>query len=342
MKALVYEGPKQLSWKEIDYLYPKENEVMIKVKSVGICGSDLHGYLGLTGRRTAPMVMGHEFSGQIIKVGRNVDSCQVSDRVTAQPVIFCGECKFCKQGQTNVCTNKKFFGVMDYNGAMAEYLCIPEKLIYKLPDNVSYTEGALIEPLAVAYGAIKKVTSLKDKTILIIGAGTIGMMTLLLAKKYKPSQIIVADISNRRLEKAKKFGADKTVNPSQIDIKKYVKELTEGNGTDIVFEAVGIQKTVDQCIKCVASKGECVWIGLSSKEVTIDMQNVVGREIKINGSYIYTHQQFGETIEILSENKLDIESIVSEKVPMKYGEYAFKRLIENPDDLLKIVLFNEY
>ncbi|MBU4450574.1 MAG: alcohol dehydrogenase catalytic domain-containing protein, partial [Actinobacteria bacterium] len=167
MEALVYESPKNIKIKQVNDPIMHKGELLIKVKATGICGSDVHGYLGITGRRIPPMIMGHEFSGDISKTGEGVTEFSVGDRVTVQPLVFCGDCDYCKQGLTNLCISKKFYGAMDTNGSMAEYICVPQKLIYRLPDSVSYLEGAMIEPLAVAYRAVNQVPNIEEKNVFI-------------------------------------------------------------------------------------------------------------------------------------------------------------------------------
>jgi len=170
MKALVYHGPEKLCWEEIADVSPKLGDVLIKVKAVGICGSDVHGYLGITGRRIPPMVMGHEFSGIVASVGEGVTAVKTGDRVAPYPVVFCGECEFCKQGNVHICLNKMAFGVLECNGAMAEYISVPAKLVFKLADEVSYAVGSMMEPMAVAYRGVNNAGDLSGKNVLIVAA----------------------------------------------------------------------------------------------------------------------------------------------------------------------------
>lgn len=163
MKGLVYTGPENVVIKQIDDLKVQPGEVLIKVKAAGICGSDVHGYLGTTGRRIAPMIMGHEFAGYVSEIGEDVRSLKKGERVTVQPLIFCGKCNYCMQGLTNLCTSKKTFGVMDLNGSMAKYISVPEYLIYRLQESVSYTHAAIMELLAVAYSAVRHAPEIRGK-----------------------------------------------------------------------------------------------------------------------------------------------------------------------------------
>jgi 2-desacetyl-2-hydroxyethyl bacteriochlorophyllide A dehydrogenase len=340
MKALVYYGPEDLRLTYVEDLKPGEKEVLIKVKACGICGSDIHGYLGITGRRVPPMIMGHEFSGQIIEVGREVNESLKGKRVVVQPINFCGECEFCKQGLTNLCKNKKFFGVMDVNGAMAEYISVPEKLVFELKDNVDFIEGTFAEPLAVAFGAVNKVNDLKGKNIFIVGAGTIGLLILQVVKTKDPASIIISDLDDFRLEIAKNLGVDYAVNPNKIDLIEFIKSITDGEGVDYSFEAVGATATVQQAMSVLKTKGTCVWVGNSAKIINIDMQNVVTREINILGTYTYTHYEFGKAVELLSTNNLKIKPMVSKIAPLDEGPEMMKKLAKSTNKYIKVILVN--
>lgn len=342
MRALVYYGPQELRIAELPKPMPSKGEALIKIKECGICGSDVHGYLGITGRRIAPMVMGHEFSGEIVQLGEGtVCDYKIGDRVTVQPVDFCGKCENCINGYTNVCLNKRFFGVMDVNGAFEEYLAVPVKLLYKLPDNITYEEGALIEPLAVAYCAVKKAGDITGKNIVIAGGGTIGQMILSIAKAKNANNIIVSDLSEFRLDTAKKLGATNVINPKNKNIEEFKAEVYNALGgryADIAFEAVGIGATVTQALSSLKTQGTCVWVGNSAKTIEINMQDVVTRELRILGTYIYTHSEFGETIKFLSENKLDLSSLITKEVDLEQAPAMFDELAKTADKHLKVLV----
>lgn len=338
MKALRYLGERQLETQEVEKPIPQKGEVLLRVKACGICGSDVHGYLGLTGRRLPPMTMGHEFAAEVEALGEGVTKFKIGDGVIPQPINFCGECENCKQGLTNMCLNKKFFGVLDVDGAMAEYVAVPEKLLYKLPDNISYKIGALTEPYAVAYGAVKKSGDLAGKNVLIIGAGTIGLCILQLVKLKNPAKIIVSDLSDSRLDAAKEFGADEVVNPSIEDAMAAIENYTDGHMIDVSIEAVGVQPTANQSIKCLRIGGTAVWVGMSQKEMQINMQDIVCFARKILGSFNYTHQEFGEVAEIIGSGKLNAEKLISKVIPLKETMQAMEDLHQKPDEYIKIII----
>lgn len=338
MKGLVYYGPKDIKLSEVEKPKINDGEVLIKVKAVGICGSDSHGYLGNTGRRIPPMIMGHEFSGVISDVSSNVTDFKKEDRVVVHPVLFCGKCECCKKGLTNVCMNRGFLGVMDINGAMAEYVKVPQSLVYKIPDSMSSLEGAMVEPLAVAYRAVEKLSDIKGKHILIVGAGTIGLLILQLVKLKSPKKIFVSDLSDTRLKLAHKIGADITINPIKESIDKIVKSETDGVGVDVALEAVGAAKSVEQAMMVLKNTGTCIWVGNAAKKIEIDMQNVVTRELNVFGTYIYTKEDFEKAIELIINKTVDTTSVISKVVTLENGPEMFEQLLNDPDNLIKIII----
>jgi 2-desacetyl-2-hydroxyethyl bacteriochlorophyllide A dehydrogenase len=339
MKALVYLGPREMELRDVEPPVPAADEVLLKVLATGICGSDVHGYLGVSGRRVPPMTMGHEFCGSVEKAGLNVKRYRKGDRVVVQPVIFCGTCSFCKQGLTNLCTKKRFLGVLDCNGSMAELLSVPEKLLYKLPDSCDDSLGAMVEPLAVAFRAVSKVSRLiKGSDVVIVGAGTIGLLLLTLVRLHGAASITVSDVNGARLSIAEKLGAGLTVNPKSDDLSARVLERTGGRGADIAFEAVGMTPTVQQAMACLKPGGTCIWVGNSQKEIQVDMQASVTRELSVRGSYIYTHEEFGDALKVLVEKKIDVGPIISATVPLREAAAMFKTLCAPGTDLVKVII----
>ena len=338
MKALVYYGPRDIRLAEAADEMPSAGEVRIRVMATGICGSDVHGYLGITGRRIPPMIMGHEFSGIVCETGAGVVNVRQGDRVTVQPAIFCGGCEFCKKGLTNLCANKSFLGVMSVNGSMAEYLRVPAHVIYKLPEGVDFIQGAMIEPLAVAYRAVKKIPGLEEKDVLIVGAGTIGLLVLQLVKLRGAKRVFVSDLEDFRLEVAKSLGADFVINAASGNVRDIIADETDNKGVDAALEAVGASPTVKQAVTSLKTGGTCVWIGNSAKMIDINMQEVVTRELNIHGTYIYTHKEFGETVELISKGGIDIKPVISRYVTLDGGPETFEALASMKENLIKAVI----
>lgn len=337
MKGLVYHGEEVLRWEEVEDVIPAAHEVKIKVKAAGICGSDIHGYQGITGRRIPPMIMGHEFSGVISEVGSDVENLKAGDRVTAFPMDFCGDCQSCRKGKVQFCPAKKQFGVLTTNGAFANYLCVPAKVCYKLEDNVSFIAGATVEPLAVAFRGVKHAGDLKGKNVLIVGSGTIGLMLLACAKIQNPAKIFITDLSNSRLEVAKMMGADVTVNPSESDLSDIILSQTDNHGLDVSFEAVGVTPACVQSLEHLRIGGTAVWLGQGEKRVEIGMLEIVTRELKVIGSFTYSLEEFEAAVRVLNSGKIDVAPIISKEVPMNQGSEWFEKL-KKPEELVKVIL----
>lgn len=340
MKGLVYLGEEVLEWKEVDDVTPLDHEVKIKVKGAGICGSDVHGYQGTTGRRIPPMIMGHEFSGVISEVGNSVKELRPGDRVTAYPMDFCGDCPMCHKGKVQFCPNKRFFGVLTTNGAFAEYLCVPAKLCYKLQNNISYSAGSTVEPLAVAFRGVDHGGDLEGKNVLIVGSGTIGLMLVACAKIKNPAKIIVSDLSNSRLDVAKMMGADVVVNPTEVDLASVISTETQNHGIDVSFEAVGITPACVQSLEHLRIGGTSVWLGQGKKIVEIGMLDIVTRELQVIGSFTYGLKEFEAAVDLLNSGKINVTPIISKEVPMSQGAQWFEKL-KQPEELVKVVLTDE-
>lgn len=338
MKALRYMGPHSLEMADVQMPSPLADECLVRIRACGICGSDVHGYTGKTGRRIAPMTMGHEFSGEIVQVGSEVRAFSVGDAVIPQPIQFCGKCRNCRRGLTMLCQNKKFFGVMDVDGAFSEYLSIPERYLYKMPAQLSYPAAAMAEPYAVAYGAVKKAGSLQDKRILIIGAGTIGLCVLQLVLAQKPALVVVSDLSDARLRTAKELGADQVLNPGECDFLAEIAALTDGEMMDVSFEAVGAQPTANQSVSALTEMGTAIWIGNNAPTITINMQEIVTKAKRVLGTYTYTHAEFGELIGLLGSGVLKPEKLISKIVPLDQAAACFEALLHHPDDYIKIIV----
>ena len=341
MKALVFKGPKKVEMEEVNEQNLQDGDVRVNVKACGICGSDIHGFMG-SGRRIAPMIMGHEFAGVITEIGENVKKFKIGDRVVVYPIIHCDKCSYCKEGLTDFCTDKKLLGVLDVNGAMVEYINVSEQSLFKIPGNVNFLDASLAEPLAVACAAVNKLTGKLDISrlnVLIVGSGPIGLLLFQVVKSKKPLQLFVSDISSNRLAVAKKLGAE-TVNPLQADIFEFIKNKTGRAGVDLSFEAVGITKTVDQAVLSLRKKGTSVWIGNSQKIIELDMQYVVINELNIMGSYVYSIKDFKMAVDLLKENAINSSGIISIVEKLSNGAEIFNKLVSGNDEIIKAILVN--
>jgi len=337
MKALVYEGPWQMPVREIPAPEPGPGEVIVAVKATGVCGSDVHGFTGSTGRRIPPMVMGHEFSGVISAVGPGVTGHRVGDRVVVQPIITCGKCVNCLAGMPNICTNRRGLGMMSTNGSNAEAVAVPQQLLYDLPDEVPWEQGALVEPLSVAMHAANMSPIRLMDTVVILGAGTIGLLTLLACRLKGAGAVIVSDLSPHRLEVARRLGADAAVNPAQEDLAAVVRKYAGEAGAPVVIEAVGITATARQSLELVRPGGHVTWIGNAAPTIEIGMQQVVTREITVRGVYAF-NVEFGRAIEALRSRRVDVTPIIEQIAPLEAGPQIFHDLAKGALDAVKVVL----
>lgn len=343
MKALRYHGPGEMRYEDVPDVHPGRNEVKLAVRAVGVCGSDVHGYLGLTGRRIPPMTMGHEFSGEVVQLGEGVEGIAVGDRVACFPFGFDGTCPTCLSGNFTMCENRVLYGVLEDDGAFADYLCVKAGACVKLADGVSYEAGALVEPLTVAYHATGRLPAdmIRGRNVLLVGAGAIGLMTLLCLKKRGAGHIIVSDITDSRLELAKTMGATDTINPARDDVVKKVFEITGGTGADSAFEAVGATPTVQSAMSSLRRGGMAVWIGNSQKIIEVNMQELVTRELTVTGTNAFSLETFKTAAAMINSGEVDVSPLVGKIAPMSEGAEIFKTLAGQPGAFIKAVLVNE-
>ncbi len=340
MKALYYLGDRNMELRDIPKPEPRPGEYLIRVKANGICGSDVEGYLGKTGRRTPPMIMGHEFSGFIERAPEG-GRYSVNQKVVVFPKPYCGVCEFCRQGLVNVCPEGICMGVLDAPGSMCEYVAIEEK--YILPfEGISYSEAAFTEPLAVAYRSVHKISDdelRQAEYTLVIGAGTIGLMVLALLKYRGAKHVIVSDAAGFRLDIAKQLGADSTLNPAKEDFLEGLRSITGDRLCDFAIEAVGIAPTAKSSLDALKIGGTAIWIGNAQKFVEVDMQKIVTSELKIKGNYVYDLDGFSESLRLLSEGKINIAPLMTDVYPLEQGVQAFRDLENNSDGRrLKVIL----
>lgn len=340
MKSLVYDGPNQMHVAQRPLPMAARGEVRLRISACGICGSDIAGYQGLTGRRTPPLVMGHEFCGVIDDIGEACSGTfHIGDRVVVQPKDFCGVCGNCKAGLTNICEkNIPILGCIDVDGAFQEYLCVKEKLLLSMPESMTDFEGALIEPLAVAYGAVMKAKDLKGKSVLIVGGGTIGLMVLSIVKAMGAGRIIVSDLNRKRFATAKQMGAAAVVDPSEGDFTEQMLAATDGALCDVAFECVGMSPTVQQAMMGLKQFGTAVWVGNNRKMIEINMQQIVTRELRVFGTFIYTHEEFAQAMQFLHENHLDLRHVITKVVSLEQAPETFAALAKSQQDDLKVIV----
>lgn len=321
---------------------PKPGEYLIRVEACGICGSDVEGFLGKTGRRVAPMIMGHEFAG-VVERAPDGSALEPGRKVTVFPKLYCGVCETCKKGLVNLCPNADFFGVMAYNGAMTEYVCVREQFLIPY-SGIPAEVAAMTEPSAVAYSAIAKLSDrqiAEAQNILLVGAGTIGLLALLWLKYRGAKRVIVSDACDFRLEMAARMGADAVINPGSGAFERDITDLTGGELCDISVEAVGASATAQASVDALKNAGRAIWIGNAAKMVSVNMQRIVTKELKIIGSYIFSLDDFKACARLLSGSAVDAAPVITHQLDLSRGVEAFELLRNNRDGkAVKVILTN--
>ena len=340
MKALLLKEYRSLELVDLPEPALGDDEVLIRVAACGICGSDVHGYDGSTGRRIPPLVMGHEGAGTIAAVGKNVKNFFASDRVTFDSTIYCGACADCVGGDINLCGNRQVLGVScgDYrrNGAFAEFVAVPARVLYRLPESLPFEEAAMLEAVSVALHAVSLVPISSDDMALVMGAGTIGLLVLQALRVAGCSRIFVSDVDPQRLKLAEELGADVTF-PAGAGLNEQVLRDTGGSGVDIVVEAVGINATVTAAIDCVRKGGNVVLVGNVSPEVTLPLQKVVTRQIRLQGSCA-SAGEYPRAIELMSSGAIRVKPLITAVASLEDGAGWFERLYAREPNLMKVVL----
>lgn len=340
MKALVLEDYNKLVYKTVADPVAREDEVLLKVKACGICGSDVYGLDGSTGRRRPPLIMGHEAAGEIIQKGRKVKSWRPGDRVTFDSTIYRPDDWYSRQGLYNLSDGRMVFGVSpgDYkrNGAFAEYITVPQHLLYRIPAGVSYTQAALVEPAAVALHAVKLATVRKNDNAVVVGAGLIGLFIVQLLRLSGCAGIIAVDIDKERLTLAKKLGADKVISASANTAQEIINGLQD-RGADIAFDAVGKAETLHTAIDSVRRGGTITLVGNLSPVVDIPLQKIVTGQIRLQGSCAICGE-YPAVLDLIKRKKLNVEAVLSKEAPLSDGVGWFERLYRKEKGLLKVVL----
>ncbi len=341
MKALLLSEYRHLEMAEVAVPEAGAGEVLVQVAACGICGSDVHGYDGSSGRRIPPVVMGHEAAGVIAAVGEGVTGFAVGDRVTFDSTVYCGECEFCRRGEVNLCDNRQVMGVScgEYRraGAFAEYIAVPARILYRLPEGLSFEEAAMLEAVSVALHAVRVAELKGGETALVIGAGMIGLLTLQAAKAAGCSRVLVADIDATRLKMASEMGADAVLLASDAELVSEVLRLTEGRGVDVALEAVGRNETVAAAINCVRKGGTVVLVGNIAPEVTLPLQKVVTRQIRLQGSCA-SAGEYPAAMELVSSGRIKVGPLITAVAPLEDGASWFGRLYRREPNLMKVVL----
>jgi len=341
MRALLLSEYKKLSVVDMPVPDIGEGDVLVRVRACGICGSDIHGYDGSTGRRIPPLVMGHEAAGVVERVGAGVRGFEPGDRVSFDSTVSCGACAFCRSGRINLCDNRTVLGVStgEYrrHGAFAEYVAVPSRIVYKLPDGLPFERAALLEAVSVAVHAVSRRVPAPDDTAVIVGSGMIGVLILQVLRAKGIARVLAVDVDPRKRALAIRIGAAHALDPAERDVPATVRELTGGRGAGVSFEVVGHSDTLSTAIRCLRKGGTAVLVGNLSPKVELPLQEVVSREIDVLGSCA-SSGEIPESIDLLARGAVDVDPIISLKAPLDEGPALFERLYRGDETLMKVII----
>ncbi|MBR0597873.1 zinc-dependent alcohol dehydrogenase [Sinanaerobacter chloroacetimidivorans] len=345
MKALIMKEYMKLEYTDVEMPKIKDNEVLVKIMAVSVCGSDIHGIDGKSNRRQVPIIMGHEASGMITEAGAKVTEFKPGDRVTFDSTIYCGRCEFCRKGQLNLCDYRKVYGVScdDYrqHGAYCEYLAVPEHILYKIGDHVSYQEAALVEPMSVALHAINLLNLTSSDTVVIFGTGTIALFAVQFFKLRNCGNLIVVGRNDKKLLLAQKLGADSVINLKKVNVSTAIMELTGGQGTDYGYDAAGAQSTFHMGIASLKKGGTLVTLANLDKKFELDIASVITKQLTIKGSCA-SSGEYKEILDLLEKGLLKTNYVISKQLPLsEAADFIIKLHNKEITDFNKLILVTD-
>jgi L-iditol 2-dehydrogenase len=345
MKALVLEQYRQFTYKDVPEPQIGPDEVLIRVGACGICGSDIHGMDGRSGRRIPPIIMGHEAAGVIEAVGSDCTGAggewQTGQRVTFDSTIYCGHCYYCRNGQINLCDNRRVMGVSTeayrQDGAFAEFVAVPKHILYHLPDELSFERAAMVEALSIAYHAVARTPLPLDATAVVAGTGMIGLLVVQVLRHAGCRRVIAVDLDQERLDAAVRLGATLGLRSDRDDVIGTVRNLTEGRGADAAFEVAGLTPTIQLATNVVRKGGTVTMVGNLSPMVELPLQSIVTRELTLIASCA-SRLEYPQCLDLLARGVVNVDAMISQVAPLAEGAAWFDRLYNREPGLMKVIL----
>ncbi|MEM7312015.1 MAG: galactitol-1-phosphate 5-dehydrogenase [Planctomycetota bacterium] len=341
MKALLLSEYKKLDVVDFDKPTIGDKDVLVQVKACGICGSDIHGYDGSSGRRIPPLVMGHEAAGIVAEIGADVTDFAVGDRVTFDSTVSCGDCFFCRAGRINLCDNRMVLGVScgEYrrHGAFADFVSVPQHICYRLPEDLPFEHAAMIEAVSVAVHAANRTPVSLGDTAVVVGSGMIGLLTIQAIRLAGCSQVIAVDLDTERLEKAKLLGASIGLKADEVDVPETVRELTSGRGADVVLEVVGATATIETAVESARKGGSITLVGNLAPNVEMPLQSIVTRELNVFGTCA-SSGEYPACIDLLASGTIRVDEMITAKATLEGGAEWFARLYDGEPGAMKVIL----
>lgn len=330
-------SPGEIEFIDIPIPRLKEDEVLVKIMRIGVCGSDIHVYYGNHPYTDYPVTQGHEVSGKIEKTGSNVQGFKPGDKVTIQPQVVCGQCYPCTHDKYHICDNLKVMGFQT-TGTASEFFAVDSAKVVKLPDDMTYEEGAMIEPCAVAVHAVLKGGDVTNFNVLVLGAGPIGNLIAQTAKALGAKAVMITDLSDFRLEVAKKVGIDFTINPTKDDLSKEIIKVFGPNKADLIIECVGANETINDAIKNARKGSDIIVVGVFGDKPTIDLGFVQDRELRVIGNMMYQRNDYIKAIELVESKKIVLDPLMTTHFPFEDYDKAYKFIEDKKDKVMKVFI----
>ncbi len=341
MKALVLVAPNRFELQDCPTPEIGPNDVLLKVADCGICGSDVHGMDGSSGRRLPPIIMGHEAAGVIARTGSSVTDWREGDRVTFDSVISCGDCWFCRHGQTSLCDRRRVPGVsceeFSCPGAFAEYVAVPQRILYRIPDSLDFRRAAMVEPTAIAMHGVNRMKINLNDTAIVVGSGVIGLLAVQVLRAAGCGTIIAVDMDQRRLDLACSLGATQGLRSGETDVFAEVMRITGNRGVDVAVEAVGIGPTVQLAARCLRKAGQLSLVGILAPKIDFPIQDIVVRELAVYGSYC-SSGEYPAALDMMARGTIQVDPLMSAVASLEDGPEWFARLHGGKEGLLKVIL----
>lgn len=337
MKQQVMIAPRKIQFRDIPIPEVKKDNVLVKMMRIGICGSDIHVYHGTHPLTFYPVTQGHEVSGMVEKVGSDVLNVKPGEKVTIQPQVVCGNCYPCTHGLYHICDELKVMGFQT-TGMASEFFSVESSKVLKLPDDMSYEEGAMIEPLAVACGALSKVEDVKGMNVTVLGAGPIGNLIAQTIKALGANSVLITDLSDFRLEIAKRVGIDHVVNPLTQNLSGEIVRVFGKEKADLIIECVGSNSTINDAIENARKGTDIIIVGVFSQKPTVDFGSIQDRELRLIGTLMYQTKDFFQAIELVHSRKIALEPLMSDHFPFDDYSKAYQYIEEKKDRVMKVFI----
>ena len=333
----VMTAPREIGFVDIPIPQPGAGQVLLKMKRIGVCGSDIHVYHGKHPYTSYPVTQGHEVSARIVSLGDGVRDLKPGQKVTVEPQVYCGKCYPCTHGRYNLCENLKVMGFQS-TGMAGEYFAVDASKVTPLPDNISYDEGAMIEPLAVTIHAARRAGDVSGKNFAVIGAGPIGILLIQSLKALGAGKVLATDISDYRLGIAAKCGADRTVNTQDRDFGEVLLETFGPDRADVIYDCAGNNISLNQAIQNARKGSRLVLVAVFANLATADMAKLNDSELTLDTSMMYRHEDYVDAIRLVSEGKIRLKSLMSKHFPLREYGKAYEYIDENREYVMKVLI----